>query len=305
MVFALFWAETECTTIKNYVEVKGEKVYLSDLLETKDSEILEQAKKVEIIRSPGAGKEKIIEGRYIKIKIKQSKIDIEDIEMPEKILIKREKFIDLSGQIKRRISEKLDELYRDKNISYEFKSSEDSIELPEGEYEIVINDKRIEEGITGEFYTYVEIISNGKLYKKLNIYITSGKKEKVYILTDNVYVGERFSYLKLELKDMVVNNEEVVTKESSKQFENKIYKGVLKKGQIIKPKDFTSIRIFKQNSKVKAVVEYNGVMVTYIGKAMEDGYLGETVKVLNEKSKKIITGSVQENGNVKINMEDF
>ena len=305
MVFALVWAETECITIKKYVEIKGEKVYLSDLIETEDSKILEQAGKVEIIRSPGAGKEKIVEGRYIKIKMKQSKIDLENAEIPEKIIIKREKFMDLSGQIKRRISEKLDELYRDKNISYEFKSSEASIELPEGEYEIAINDKRIVDGITGEFYTYVEIISNGKLYKKLNICITAGKKEKVYILTDNVYVGERFSYLKLELKEIVVSNEETVTEENSKQFENKIYKGVLKKGQIIKPKDFTSIRIFKQNSKVKAVVESNGVKVTYIGKAMEDGYLGENAKVLNEKSKKIITGIVQENGNVKINMEDF
>ena len=69
MVFALVWAETECITIKKYVEIKGEKVYLSDLIETEDSKILEQAGKVEIIRSPGAGKEKIVEGRYIKIKM--------------------------------------------------------------------------------------------------------------------------------------------------------------------------------------------------------------------------------------------
>ena len=118
-------------------------------------------------------------------------------------------------------------------------------------------------------------------------------------------IGRKLLFLKLELKEIVVSNEETVTEENSKQFENKIYKGVLKKGQIIKPKDFTSIRIFKQNSKVKAVVESNRVKVTYIGKAMEDGYLGENAKVLNEKSKKIITGIVQENGNVKINMEDF
>ena len=76
---------------------------------------------------------------------------------------------------------------------------------------------KFENGTRDSYYT------NGKLYKKLNICITAGKKEKVYILTDNVYVGERFSYLKLELKEIVVSNEETVTEENSKQFENKIY----------------------------------------------------------------------------------
>ena len=37
---------------------------------------------------------------------------------------------------------------------------------------------------------------------------------------------------------------------------------------------------------------------------MEDGYLGENVKVLNEKSKKVITGVVQENGSVKLSAEN-
>jgi flagellar basal body P-ring formation protein FlgA len=305
MVFILLWANVKSDTIKNYVEVKNDKVYLSDILVTNNEKTIEKSKTIEIMISPRPGEQKIIEGRYVKMKLKQSKITSDNIEIPEKIIIKREKFNDLSGEIKRKINEKLEEIYNNKEMSYEFKSSDDAIEIPEGEYEISITDKKILEGVAGKFYSYVEIVYNEKVYKKINIYLIAGKKNRAYILTENVYRGENFSYLKLELKDIIEeNSEELITKENSINFENKVYKGVLKKGEIIKPKDFTAIRVFKRNSKVKIVIEYDGVNINYIGRAMEDGYLGESVKVLNEKSKKIITGIVQENGSIKINMEN-
>ena len=43
--------------------------------------------------------------------------------------------------------------------------------------------------------------------------------------------------------------------------------------------------------------------LNFIGRAMEDGYLGETIKVMNESSKKILIGTVLESGNVKIDIE--
>lgn len=307
IVFILIWANVKCDTVKNYIEVKKEKVYLSDILVTNDENIRASAEKIEIMRSPQPGEQKIIEGRYIKIKLKQSKINPDSfIEIPEKIIVKREKLNDLSGEIKQKINDKLEEIYSSKDMAYEFKSSDEAIEIPEGNYEVVITDKKILEGSEGKFYSYAEIVYNEKVYKKINIYLVTGKKTKAYTLTENVSRGEKFSYLKLELKDVIgENEEEIITKENSFNFENKIYKGVLKKGEVIKAKDFTSIKIFKQNSKVKVLIENYGVSIIYICKALEDGYLGESVKVLNEKSKKVITGTVQENGSVKINMENY
>ncbi len=306
IVFILLWANVKSDTIKNYVEVKNEKIYLSDILVTDNQELKNYSETIEIARSPEPGEQKVIDGNYINIKLKQSKIKVEKSDIPEKIIIKREQYRDLSRDIKSKINEKLEEIYCEKGIAYEFKSSDDTIEIPEGEYEVKIEDNKVLEGVEGKFYTYVEIIFQEKVYKKINIFLKVGKQSKVYVLTDNVSRGEKFSYLKMELKDTILEeNEEYITEENSFEYEKKIYKGVIKKGEMLKPKNFTSIKIFKQNSRVKAVIEESGISIIYIVKAMEDGYLGESVKMLNEKSKKIITGIVQENGSVKINSESF
>ena len=304
ILYLFIWAKTECIVVKNYVEVKSEKIYLSDIIAIEEGEVISGLDKIDLGRSPEPGKEKIIDGRYIYIKLKQAKIKMPEEEIPKKIVIKREKYRDMTGVIKKKIEEKLREKYTGKNVEFEFKTNEEGIEAPDGEYTVEFNDEKIDGGEVGKFNTYAEIYIEGNVYKKINIMINAGKKEKAYVLTDSVLNGEKFSFFKVELKDVIITDEEIVTKENVNLFEKKIYKTSMKKGEMIKPKDFAPIRIFKQNSKVKLYIEENGLSISYIVKAMEDGYLGENVKVLNEKSKKVITGVVQENGSVKLSAEN-
>lgn len=55
----------------------------------------------------------------------------------------------------------------------------------------------------------------------------------------------------------------------------------------------------KRNQKVVIRIERPGILITAIGKAMQDGRVGECIKVRNEDSQRIILARVNENGSVE------
>ena len=58
--------------------------------------------------------------------------------------------------------------------------------------------------------------------------------------------------------------------------------------------------IIHRNESVIVFFDYNGLMLTMIGKALESGKLGERIKILNEKSRKTIICKVTGEGEVEL-----
>ena len=56
----------------------------------------------------------------------------------------------------------------------------------------------------------------------------------------------------------------------------------------------------KKGQKISLVATRNGITVAAAGTAREDGYAGERIRVINEKSKKILVGIVCKGGVVEI-----
>ena len=296
------WADV---VIKEYTEVETDKVYFKNIVETDNKELIDKYGEMIIVQSPKPSTTAEISKNYIKIKLKQFGVKEEEIIYPSKIVVKRIGLRKAGKEIYDKILERLNEIYlaEGSNAEFEFRISDSEIELPNDNYTIKIDSEKLNPSKKGEFTIVCEVIINEKVEKRFNVYLSVGKRRSVYVLKDGVSRGEKFSLNKIEKKEIIDDGKKVyIGEQDIEKYQKKVYKMPIKRGEILKAEDFTGLKVIRQNSKVRVVIESEGMAVTYIGRAMEDGYLGESVKVINENSKKIITGIVQENGSVKVEL---
>ena len=296
------WADV---VIREYTEVETEKVYFKNIVETDNKELIEKYGETVIAQSPKPSTTSEISKNYIKLKLKQFGVKDEETVYPSKIVVKRIGLRKAGKEIQEKILERLNEIYltEGSNAEFEFRISDSEIELPNDEYTIKIESEKLNPSERGEFTVGCAVIINEKVEKRFNIYLSVGERRTVYVLKEGVSRGEKFSLNKIEKREIIDDGKRVYIEESEiEKYQKKVYKFPIKRGEILKAEDFTGLKVIRQNSKVKVVIESEGMAVTYIGRALEDGYLGESVKVMNESSKKIITGIVQENGSVKVEL---
>lgn len=72
-------------------------------------------------------------------------------------------------------------------------------------------------------------------------------------------------------------------------------------GSIITGKNTKQLPIIKKNESVSLLIKTGGVEVQMIGIAKSDGYLNDTIKILNPSSKKVIDAIVKNNHLAEIN----
>ena len=53
-------------------------------------------------------------------------------------------------------------------------------------------------------------------------------------------------------------------------------------------------------SNVKIIHQSENFQVSFVGKALQSGAIGDTINVKNIKSRKVISGIIDENSNVRI-----
>lgn len=290
--------------IKEYLEVDSDKVLIKDIVTTDDSDFLNKYGEKIVIQAPKNGRQIDILPNYLKTKMKQLGLDNQTLIFPKKITIKRIEYKKAGKLLYNEIYKILKESYSDDTIEFEIKSSVGDEVLPSENFVVEIKDERIIKKEIGNFTIFCDIISEDKILKRVSVNIDVGIRKSVFVLSDKVLRGERFSKLKIKEKEIISSGkEDYITKEELTEYEKKIYKISLKEDTVLKKSDFAGLRIIKQNSKVKILIENDGMSLNFIGRAMEDGYLGETIKVMNESSKKILIGTVLEIGNVKIDIE--
>ncbi len=67
-------------------------------------------------------------------------------------------------------------------------------------------------------------------------------------------------------------------------------------------RDVGSMTMIKRNDTVTMEFKQGGMTLQTIGRAMDDGGIGDTIKVMNEQSKKIVTGRINKQGAVDVSL---
>lgn len=304
----IFIAEISLSAeVKNFVKVKEDKVFLSDCLKGLSFDVEKKASEIMLSFAPNPGEERVIKGNYLRLKIKQLKeLDLENIDIPEEITLYREyQSFDIKN-IYFEIKYNLENKIKSKNYSYSINNIEDrQIKLPLGKIEVETEYNKIIENIApGKYRIMTEIKVNGESQEKINIEIDIGRKIFEYQLKKDVLKGEFFYSDIVEKIEKIVYRENEMNQELNIElFEGKVFVRNMRQGAIINTRDFERNIILKRNDTVTIYTQSGGITITSSGKALENGYEGENIKVLNQISNKIITGIVEPNGTVRVTID--
>jgi flagella basal body P-ring formation protein FlgA len=74
----------------------------------------------------------------------------------------------------------------------------------------------------------------------------------------------------------------------------------LYKNKPILLRDIGAVTIIRRNDTVTMQYKNGTMLLQTVGRAMQDGGVGDTIKVMNEHSKKIVTGRISKNGEVDV-----
>ena len=167
------------------------------------------------------------------------------------------------------------------------------------EAKIIINHLKVDKEAE-RFTCEAEIFADRKSYA------TSALQGKYYLLVNvwvpvqNIAKGELLTEEKLQLQTirksklkpfMITEKEKLIGQEAQKS---------LKEGKVINEKDVGAPILIKRNDIVTAVYRTDRMQITAKAIAQQDGAYGDRIEVQNAKTRKVLTGVVQDASTVVI-----
>lgn len=277
--------------------VKGEQARLDELgiVTGTPSPLVESIKSVQVIKVPEAGRPVVINREYIGLRLKQSGIDTSGIEIiaPPRITIHREARVVNAQSIRQEV-----ERYVKSNIGagadkakVEVTGIDNDLMLPPGKVTFQVG-----ADTPPKYWGYarvpVVLSVNDVVKKKIWAKVSVTYMEDVVVLSEPVNRGEVITeeMLTVEQRDTLrLKNSalrdpaEVVGKNATKN---------LKAGDLLSRNAVELPVVVKRGDRVTVVAENNGFRVSILAVAMESGSRGDTIKVKNLDSRKIIQAEV-------------
>lgn len=278
-------------TLKSIVSVGGDKVYLRDILED-PSGIPDGFLSTDLFPSPPVGRSIVYSSQYVKqiilMKLPSLAKDAEFI-TPDKItFIRRSQTItydDLLPMIKEQFN--LDDV--------EPLSSFPDIILPEGD--LKTEAKLLSSSNSRIIVIKVSFFVDGKNVKSINLSLKRSIKRIVYVATKFIQKGSIIT--EDMIKEKVIENDMPYTI-SKEEIIGKITTKAIYPGQIITNSHITEEPLVKKNQEVEVIRRIDNLVVSTIFIALQDGYLGQTIRLRNPISFKEIVGTVIGKGKVEV-----
>ena len=299
---------TSIRVLKN-VEIEDDKIMLGKIavIKGEDSEFIQKLRAIVVGKSPLPGKSRQIDEHYIKIRLKQSGVDLSRIilAVPEKNEISRG-VIEISRERIEKMA--LDFIY--KKIPYErnrarvkkIQASRNVI-LPKGKitYKVVPPPNMDFFGLIPLSVVFNE---NGLFQKKVSVTVD------IEVLTEVVVTKRPFGRYKMITEDdiclekremsnlppnIITNSEDVLGKRAKRAIDAKT---VLRTDLIEFPP------LVRGGDIVSIIAESDGLKITALGEVKGKGYMGERIRVVNLDSKKGIYARVFDSNTVVVNFSE-
>jgi flagella basal body P-ring formation protein FlgA len=114
--------------------------------------------------------------------------------------------------------------------------------------------------------------------------------------------GTVISQSDLVLKDISSTAVNAMISQDMMQLIGQEAKQTLYKDKPILLRDIGAMTIVRRNDTITMRFQNGAMILQTVGRAMEDGGAGDTIKVMNEQSKKIVTGRITKNGEVDVSL---
>lgn len=146
----------------------------------------------------------------------------------------------------------------------------------------------------------IEISCNSPMWKQ-NLAIQLHIYKEIVVLAKPVTMGSKINALDITLirHDIGSSSKDYYT--DPKQVIGNVLKRSLKVGSLLTTDLIQAPVLINRNDSVSIVLTRPGIKVESKGIAMENGQLGQRIRVRNIRSQKIVTATVKEQGVVEIN----
>jgi len=286
-------------------EVSGKKILLGEISEVKCNEpkLLEKLKKLEISFSPALGRKVEIDLRKIKFQLRRADFDIDTFKFGKSSEVEVEtKSMVLTGEqlfekAKTFLMQKLEGKAEKLDLSLA-RVRDEKILLPFGELKLVPELPRSTK--YKRVHLNVDIYIDDEKEQTTDLYVNVSGTYKVLVAKRNIERHKKIIIEKdLEEKKFVLDgirelsvNTELLNNARARRF--------IRKGEIITDDKVEPIPIILSGSVVTIIAQIHSVTVSAIGKALEDGYAGKTIRVMNLRSNKYLECFVLSPNQVKV-----
>ncbi len=175
-----------------------------------------------------------------------------------------------------------------------------SIKVPDGQVTV----KTI---VNTNFFTTmtvvkVNILVNGQEVETFGVPVKISVHDDVWVATDIINKGDSLTNSNLELvrKDISLMAEHAARKNTN--FDNAIVRKMFRSGDVIDTRFIETAPTVRKNSYVSIIFQSPNITITADGESMEDGKVGDFVKVRNKKYKTLYTGKVISANTILVNI---
>ncbi len=291
--------------VSTMTQIDGAQILLGKIakIEGNDPVLLKRINGVVIGRSPLPGRRREIEPSLIKRRLKQNKIDPDQLvlQIPAQVFVERS-FIEISrDKIKFLVSEYIsnnlinnlsDARIKDIRVS-------ENLKLPGGRITYTVKPPRSND-MAGKIPFTVNFEVNGKFYKR--VWATATVEIFTHVVVTKKPLGRHKPITEddIEMKKMdlaklpsnVITDPEVVLGQRTRR--------AIGSHTVLRSNLVEFPPLLKRGDVVRILAEIGGIKITALGQVKKKGRLGERIPVMNFDSKKVLYARVLDSNTVKV-----
>lgn len=303
----IVFAKNTTVILKKDTEIDRDIIYLGDIAEiTGNDDIVSQLKSLDIKKAPLPGYYVTITGSQIKMLLQHKGFDMKSLELkiPEYIKVTRRSQI-ISGNIliDRAVEFLKEQLtWKEEQVKITVQSQIPDSVLPPGEITLLPSCSQNTNSI-GNISVFIDILVNKTTVKKVCVTLNLKVYLDVIVAKKDIKSGEILSsdVTAIENREITQLNRDALT--SMNQIKDMVALTGIKRGTIITEKLIASPVVVHQGEQVYIIAKTGSMEVRALGKARQNGRLGDTIFVVNIDSGKILQGTVTEPGTVLVNIK--
>jgi len=280
-------ATAEELTLRSDISIVGDIVTLGDLFEHAGD-----AAKIAVFRSPRLGQDGTLTARRIKRAALENGLNWKNSKYRENIVIRREALTISLDKISDRIAEKLGNNYPRKNASSQLKISLSEKASPfmmraDAKADFEITRIRFDQR-SGRFSAVISGPAGKANAKRITYKGRATEVLEVPVLIQTLARGQTIKSNDLETKKVPVRRIGDRTVTEAVDLIGMAARRSLRANTLIRRSDVERPKIIRKNTLVSVIYKIQKLRITFRGRALEDGALGETVTILNLRSRRTI-----------------
>ncbi|MBK3332484.1 flagellar basal body P-ring formation protein FlgA [Persephonella atlantica] len=292
LIFLIFFSFSYGETViylKNEVLLTKDRIYLSDIATvSSDNKALESF--LSSIYISSLKKSRIITDRQIKERLKENSINPDSIKfVGRKVVVKRKIPVLDEGYLKERVASYLNKNY--KNIRV--KNIRCSLRPLKVENPVIKIYQRSKS--SSHIYITANIFSGERKIRQINCTVKYSQLIDAVVAKKDLMRGQVISRSDVEIKKVEFERE-IITDIST--VEGAVTKTFIKEGKPIKTFMIQIDYPVKKRDYVRVVYDRNGIKIEITGIALENGVIGQSIKVKNSSTGKLLRCRVIGRGTV-------